>query len=184
MFLSLFNFFFSHFVFLFCGMTVVPHSDSNVYELDGLQAGPIPLGNFESNANGTSDLNWMSVARAAIQSRIEKYASSEIKFNLMAIVRDKRTEITSKIDTLIAAGIGDNDDEVVLHLRAALAAEEEKRKQWQIENERRRHNYLPLCVELIRALAASGKLPELTAKANERAMKLRQQAFMAKTMGR
>ena len=50
-----------------------------VYELDGLKAGPVDLG--EAGAAG-----WLPTARAAIEAKIQKYAASEIKFNLMAIV--------------------------------------------------------------------------------------------------
>ena len=46
--------------------------------------------------------------------------------------------------------------------------EEAKRAQWKQENQRRRHNYVPLCVSLLKELAREGKLPELVDAAKER----------------
>ena len=59
----------------------VPHG-GRVYELDGLKKGPILVGECEED--------WLSVARPAIQQRINQYASSEIQFNLMAIVKNRK----------------------------------------------------------------------------------------------
>lgn len=59
-------------------------SDEQVYELDGLKSGPILLGEYGSGGD------WLSVAGPAITSRIQRYASSEIRFNLMGIVKVKR----------------------------------------------------------------------------------------------
>ncbi len=154
----------------------VPHGNETVYELDGLQSGPIPSGSIDtassSSIGGGEDMAWLQVARTAIQKRIEKYAATEIKFNLMALTADKRVGLQGKIDTLLQAGTGEGDESIV-HLQAELANEEATRQGWMEENERRRHNYLPLCVELIRALAASGKLPALTDKAKERVKQMK-----------
>lgn len=164
---------------IFHFIAYVPHNNNEkVYELDGLQSGPILSGGVDNSSMDTTsggaggdskniDLAWLQVARSAIQTRIEKYAATEIKFNLMALTADKRVGIQSKIKSLKEAGISE-DDETITDLQAELANEEEMREQWKEENERRRHNYLPLCMDLIRAIAASGKLPEYTNKANER----------------
>lgn len=148
----------------------VPHSNGIVYELDGLQNGPINVGSFDNTMeldNGMGDLPWLTVACAAIQKRIEKYQSSEIKFNLMALTQDRRNYIQSKIKAMLEAGLSESD-EAISALNMDLMHEEEQRKQWEIENERRRHNYLPFCMELIRALAKSGNLQECTRKAREK----------------
>jgi ubiquitin carboxyl-terminal hydrolase L5 len=159
----------------------VPHGkNESVYELDGLQPGPILSGVVEGgDSNDTNDLAWLQVARSAIQTRIEKYAATEIKFNLMALTADKRIGIQSKIKTLVDAGINEGDESIA-GLQADLANEEDMRQQWKEENERRRHNYLPLCMELIRALAGSGKLPECTDKAKERVTELRKKMLKQK----
>lgn len=56
--------------------------NGQLYELDGLQQGPISFGEC-------SDETWLPLAREMIQERIQKYAASEIRFNLLAIVGDK-----------------------------------------------------------------------------------------------
>lgn len=150
----------------------VPKHDM-VYELDGLQSGPIPNGTFANN-NVDGDMAWLQVARTAIQKRIQKYAATEIKFNLMALTADKRVGLQSKIDALLQSGTNEGD-EAIVQLQLALANEEETRNQWKEENERRRHNYLPFCVELIRALSGSGKLPEFTEKAKDRVKQMKNQ---------
>ena len=77
-----------------CSLIHVPFA-GRVYELDGLRPGPCDLGESD---------DWLGVARSAIQARIEKYSASEIKFNLMAIIRDKRAVLQEKRALLEAAG--------------------------------------------------------------------------------
>lgn len=145
----------------------VPHrGDRGVYELDGLKEGPVRVGTVEEE-NKDNDQAWLSVARHAIQERITQYSSNEIKFNLMAIVRDRRVELNNKLAETNDNG---NDDTAAARqqLQLQMEAQEQKRRQWKLENDRRRHNYLPFCVELLTLLAASGKLPDLTEQANDR----------------
>jgi len=65
-------------------ISFVPHNNT-LYELDGLQAGPISHGEC-------SPETWLALAREQIQKRIENYASNEIRFNLLAIIGDQVTQ--------------------------------------------------------------------------------------------
>lgn len=46
-------------------------------------------------------------------------------------------------------------------LEGLIADEERKRAEYRVENIRRKHNYLPFIVELLRLLAEQGKLVEV-----------------------
>lgn len=135
--------------------------EGKVYELDGLKPGPIQVGSISDEEFSPTMSSWLMVARQAVQDRIERYAASEIKFNLMAMVQDKRIPIRNALENL------PSDNETAMHLQEELLAEEQKRESWKKENERRKHNYIPFCLELLKAIAASGKLPEISKKANE-----------------
>mmetsp|Transcript_13845 Transcript_13845/g.25946 ORF Transcript_13845/g.25946 Transcript_13845/m.25946 type:complete len:421 (+) Transcript_13845:111-1373(+) len=154
----------------------VPHGeDGCLYELDGLKAGPVRVGRYRDGGDGAENRNsqtesnsayaketltWLHLAKTAIQTRLSHYPPAEIKFNLLAVTQDRRTYLSSHLDSLVAMGLEESDP-AMLHVREELLAEENKRELWQVENERRRWNYLPFCVELLRSLAGSGKLEEL-----------------------
>lgn len=132
--------------------------DGTVYELDGLQKGPIPVGTFSAG----DPTSWLAVAREAIQDRMS--ATEAIKFNLMAVIQDQRVDLKQKLEQL------ENDNEKAAEhseLVAALATQDAKRAQWKRENQRRRHNYVPLCMEILKGLAKVGTLPELITEAKE-----------------
>ncbi|KAL7434570.1 hypothetical protein ACHAXM_004153 [Skeletonema potamos] len=153
----------------------VPHDESGcVYELDGLQQGPIRVGNFKTDEADDKD-KWIKVARDAIQARLSNYSPTEIKFNLMAIVQDRRTYLNERLNALAAIGIEENDP-AMIQIQSELHAEEEKRAQWALENARRRHVWMPFCVELLRALAGSGKMDGLITKVKTRAAEKRKRA--------
>lgn len=105
-----------------------------------------------------TDDKWLSVARNAIQQRM---TGDAIKFNLMAVIKDKRIGLKEKLEQ------NANDETASYHLQM----EEEKRKQWTSENQRRQHNYVPLCVSMLKELARAGKLPKLVEEATERKKK-------------
>ena len=67
--------------------------NGQLYELDGLQAGPISYGEC-------TDADWLAKAREQIQNRIQKYAATEIRFNLLAIVADKVDQLQKEQNRL------------------------------------------------------------------------------------
>ena len=109
---------------------------SQVYELDGLKSGPVLLGEAAGD--------WQDVAKGRIQSRNSRYATAEIKFNVLSV-------IPSKLVSLEAALVAAPDDAT---LKAQVEEEKEKRRRWDEENVRRKWNYVPFVVELVKMLAS------------------------------
>lgn len=158
-------------VFHFVGYIPI---DGRLYELDGLKPGPIDLGPI------AADTEWTDVARPIIGKRIQKYSEGEIHFNLMAIVSDKKMLYERQIQ-VIQKQIEDSGMETdaqqteLARLKLLIDEEENKQRQYQIENIRRKHNYLPLIVEILKLLAREGKLTPLYEKAKERTLKKQKQ---------
>lgn len=138
-----------------------------LYELDGLKNGPIDLGAV------AVDGDWLNVVRPVIEKRIQKYSADEIHFNLMAIVSDMKMlhqrHIDEHMKKIEAGGMETEESQAeITRLQQLIADEEQKRLKYRIENIRRRHNYLPFIMELLKILAEQGKLVELVEKAKEK----------------
>lgn len=103
-----------------------------LYELDGLQPAPIAHGPCEFS-------EFPEKVIPVLQRRIERYPATEIRFNLLAMVRDLRIE---------AAEYGDQD---------MLMAEERKRNEWQFENALRRHNFIGFTGEILKGVVREKK---------------------------
>lgn len=144
--------------------------DGRLYELDGLKEGPIDLGAI------ATEQNWIDVVRPIIEKRMNKYSEGEIHFNLMAIVSDRQKIYQQQIDKLLGGGEAeametDDDRETeIAKLRSLIDNEVEKRKRYRIENIRRKHNYLPFIVELLKMLGERGQLTPIYEKAKQRAV--------------
>jgi len=100
-----------------------------LYELDGLQAAPISHG-------ACSFDEFPDKVIPVLQRRIERYPANEIRFNLLAMVRDLRIR---------AQEIGDQD---------WLEREERKRSGWMWENALRRHNFIGFIGEVLKGVTA------------------------------
>jgi ubiquitin carboxyl-terminal hydrolase L5 len=134
-----------------------------VYELDGLQTGPIFVGACESRDQ------WLSIAAPYIQSRIAEYTTpgeNEIRFNLMAVVDDPRPILKSHVDTLRTAN---PSDPLISELEAKISEHESRRSRWIIENKRRRHDFIPLALACLEILASKGSLVQAFQKAHAKA---------------
>eukprot|EP01088_Endostelium_zonatum_P003216 TRINITY_DN14422_c0_g1_i1.p1 TRINITY_DN14422_c0_g1~~TRINITY_DN14422_c0_g1_i1.p1 ORF type:complete len:317 (-),score=85.79 TRINITY_DN14422_c0_g1_i1:30-980(-) len=136
-----------------------------LFELDGLKPGPINLG-------PCTDEDWVEKAKPVIQKRIERYSQSEIRFNLMAMIGDQQEKITREIEALGKQKSETEDKDVqatidtqISDLKVQLADEEEKRKNWKIENVRRRHNYIPFIMNMLKILAEKGELMPMLERA-------------------
>merc|ERR1719318_1963718 len=115
-------------------ITYIPYQ-GRLYEMDGMQSGPIDLGEIKAGQD------WLEVARPVIAERMQTGA---ITFNLMAVCADKKQQYEKQLQVLEAAVV--RDEASISSVRELIAGEASKRKQWQVENIRRRHNYLPLIV--------------------------------------
>ena len=104
--------------------------NGTLYELDGLQPAPI------SHGTCTFD-EFPEKVIPVLQRRIERYPAHEIRFNLLAMVRDLRIK---------AREVGDHE---------LLFREQEKRKMWQWENALRRHNFVGFVGELVKGVVRS-----------------------------
>jgi ubiquitin carboxyl-terminal hydrolase L5 len=127
-----------------------------LYELDGLKPGPILLGEL---ADG---VDWLEAVQPAIQARIERYSSAEIRFNLMAVVASPAEELRKQI-----GGLSESDP-LLVDLAQQLEIEEQKLARWKKENLRRKHNYVPFLVNLLKELAKRKQLIPLLDAAKER----------------
>jgi ubiquitin carboxyl-terminal hydrolase L5 len=131
-----------------------------VYELDGLKAGPVMIGECSER------LHWLSVVIPYIQGRINNYTTAderEIRFNLMAITKDRRGELEKQL-----LCIEDKTSRAAEDIRLRLGELEYKRACWHKENARRRHDFVPLGLACLEVLASNGKLlPALMASRNK-----------------
>lgn len=144
-------------VFHFVGYMPI---DGRLYELDGLKDGPIDLGKVEEGAD------WTDVVRPVIQRRMQKYSADEVHFNLLAVVTDHVMALQKRLDDLGADAMDvDGGQNEIEDLKMMIQEEEMKRQRYRVENVRRRHNYLPFIMELLKACAKEGLLMPLVEKA-------------------
>lgn len=147
-----------------------------VYELDGLKGGPIYIGDVV-------DDDWLAVVRPAIEQRIQRYSSSEIMFNLLticekrsALIENDIAKLTTELEQIEVDIISNpdlqNQKEIMLStlstLRNELADEHAKSERNLKENARRRHNYIPFIITLMKALAKKRKLSDIVSQAKAR----------------
>ncbi|KAL5598995.1 hypothetical protein BROUX41_003687 [Berkeleyomyces rouxiae] len=103
--------------------------NGTLYELDGLQPAPI--------AHGACDQpRFPAMVMDVLQRRVVRYAASEIRFNLLAMVGDQRVR---------AREFGDLE---------MLEREEQKRRDWMFENALRKHNFVGFAGEVLKMVVA------------------------------
>jgi len=137
--------------------------NGRIYELDGLKPGPVD--------HGPAGEDWTDNVRSVIEARMMKYTQGEIQFNLMGIIQDKTIRYNSQLKS-ISGMSSDSQMAEVARIEMLLAEEENKRAKWKQENVRRRHNYLPLIMEMLRCLAERGELLPIYNKAKEKTLEL------------
>lgn len=146
--------------------------EGRIYELDGLREGPVDLGPIEDSSD------WIKSIRPVIEKRMQQYNEDEIQFNLMAVVADKMPIYKKKLAALeqeVNSGMVTDALELqISELRQLVHDQESKLNAYKIENIRRRHNYLPLIMEIFKKLASQSKLLPLAVQAKAKANEKRQ----------
>jgi Ubiquitin carboxyl-terminal hydrolases len=117
---------------------------------------------------------------------MSRYSATETHFALLTIGEKRSTvlenelnAITSRLATIeVALSSGQNQDSLVAEresalaemesIRSELADETLKLKRQAEENVRRKHNYVPLAMALLKHLAKRGKLNDMVASAEQR----------------
>lgn len=100
-----------------------------LYELDGLNSAPISHGPCSFD-------EFPEKVKPVVQRRMQRFPPGEIRFNLIAMIRDPRVQ---------AREIGDQE---------TLYREERKRSEWMWENALRRHNFVGFTGELLKAVVS------------------------------
>ncbi|KAJ2358488.1 ubiquitin carboxyl-terminal hydrolase [Coemansia erecta] len=154
-----------------------------LYELDGLKSGPIDHGE-------TSD--WLSDVGEVIQKRMSEYSQSEIRFNLLAVIGDRRKVLSEKIITmdadiskllkrlealrlddrtesreeasLVESQLGSLNSERA-GLEHMVEIENDKFEKYRVDNALRKHNFIPMVYQLLRGMAMKGTLASATEQA-------------------
>ncbi|KAJ2084080.1 hypothetical protein H4R24_000289 [Coemansia sp. RSA 988] len=161
--------------------------NGRLYELDGLKEGPID--------HGVTD-NWLEDVGSVIQRRMSQYNQSEIRFNLMAVIGDRRKILNQKISTVDAdisklmerldalrlddrtesreeVGLVETQIGALNSERAGLehmvGMENEKFRKYRTENALRKHNFIPFVYQLLRGMAAKGTMQTAIEQAKEAA---------------
>ncbi|CAM9898674.1 unnamed protein product [Lampetra fluviatilis] len=146
--------------------------NGRLFELDGLKAYPIDHGPWGEEEE------WTDKARRVIMERIGLATGGEpyhdIRFNLMAVVPDRRQIYEQKLTMLKAnrnTVLEALQQELLTLLKGVeadisnyevcLKEEVEKRKKYKIDDQRRTHNYDEFICTFISMLAQQGKLSSL-----------------------
>lgn len=146
--------------------------EGRLYELDGLREGPVDLGTIPDGSD------WTQTARPVIEKRMQQYSADEIQFNLMAVVEDKMPNYKLKLaeleQQLNSGMVTDALESQISELRVRIGEQESKMRAYKIENTRRKHNHLPLIMEILKKLSSESKLMPLVAHAKKKAIEHRE----------
>ncbi|KAI6191759.1 Ubiquitin carboxyl-terminal hydrolase [Aphelenchoides bicaudatus] len=140
-------------------VTYVP-VNGHVYELDGLKEAPVNLGAISEGKD------WLDIVHDVLETRIKRHTTNEITFNLMALVADRKKQLEKQLKLLTETDMESDDTEAeICRIQNMIDIENNKFQHYRTENTRRRHNYLPFIVELLKTLAKEGKLNPLVEQA-------------------
>ncbi|GAA47799.1 ubiquitin carboxyl-terminal hydrolase L5 [Clonorchis sinensis] len=146
--------------------------DGVLYELDGLKEGPVDHGSIPENQS------WLTFATPILQKRMQRCLNGN--FNLLAVVPHRLSVYQKQLAQVQQSTDGTESAELVRELEKNIEREKEKAVSYRQENTRRRHNYLPLIIDLMKILAENSALVNSV----ERAKKMAQERKQAKTVAK
>ncbi|NXW86875.1 UCHL5 hydrolase, partial [Alopecoenas beccarii] len=126
--------------------------NGRLYELDGLREGPIDLGACNQD-------DWISAVRPVIEKRIQ----NNVIHLTFSVVRKEEPMDTDQSSNMLSSIQSE-----VAKYQMLIEEENQKLKRYKIENIRRKHNYLPFIMELLKTLAEHQQLIPLVEKAKEK----------------
>merc|ERR1711951_209742 len=98
-----------------------------------------------------------------------KSGQSEIRFNLLKVVKNRQAVYQPKLKALQErlSSTGENPEikTEIEKLEIKTAEEKEKFRKWDLENTRRKHNYVPMILCYLKHLTKKGLLKELALNA-------------------
>lgn len=169
--------------------------NGKLYELDGLRDGPIDLGpctpeNWLNVCKPIIETRMQKYSAEEIHFNLMAIVSSRKAIHLKDIDRlnQRKTQILDQLEELkrqtSEGGEGmetdqmtssasefqaiiKNIDSEISRLQTLIVGEDDKMIRYKVENIRRKHNYLPLIMELLKVLAKQGKLVPLVEKSKE-----------------
>ncbi|GAU91270.1 hypothetical protein RvY_03560 [Ramazzottius varieornatus] len=149
-------------VFHFVGYLPI---NGRLIELDGLAEGPIDHGEIPAGRD------WLHIATPIIENRMNTYSGREIRFTLLALITDRKMVYSKQLAELQAQYQSMPTDDIsqqIAQLNGLMQDEVEKERLSKVENIRRKHNFLPLIIELFKVFAESGNLKLLYDEASKK----------------
>ncbi|CAJ0604794.1 unnamed protein product [Cylicocyclus nassatus] len=147
-------------------ITFVPIGNK-IYELDGLREFPLELTTIPEGKS------WMEVISPILTERMRRFNDGDIMFNLMAVVGNMMDKYTKRREEILEGKVTFPSTDAMYDELAVVEnkidEEGHKLDMYRRENARRRHNYLPFIVEMLRILAKEGRLVPLVEKAQTNA---------------
>jgi len=116
-----------------------------LWELDGLQQAPIRHGPVDETDEG----KWVKTAQEVIEKRIATYPEGSLMFNLLCI----RSAPIPRLRRLLTSS--ETSPDILEEISNQLGYEQEKSRRWQLENSLRRHNLIPMVIEVLQIMASA-----------------------------
>ena len=129
-----------------------------VWELDGLRGGPVDLGPVpDAMETGEGPDAWLRVAVPVVGERMARAAGADTAFSAMAVCEDR----VAALEEALAVALSTGDEALAARAMVELSDEQAARERAAEENVRRKHNYVPFLLALLKILADKGHMPAL-----------------------